>query len=384
MKRNKLLLSVLFMALWFNANAQISASLNGYVSNMQSAMFEKFDGSWVNDNLLHNRLNFKLFLGSKVTFNAEARNRFLWGETVKYFPGYADMLDKDPGWQDMSWNILSDSSYILNSSIDRVYFDINLGDFQLTAGRQRINWGMNYVWNPNDLFNNYSFFDFDYVERPGSDAVRLQYYFDYSTHVELVGKMNHLDQYSIAGLFRFNALGYDFQVLSGIINEEEYAFGAGFSGNLGPVSLSGEITYLDPIKENDPRSSVTLAGAGASYYTPFQLYFQVEYLYNGAADADQLGNFNDFYYRNLSLRDLSFTPHTFFGNISYPITPLINSGVAFMYMPQLNGYFAGPSLDISVCQNLDFSFIWQHFSVDFTSGDSQKITLGFLRLKWNF
>ena len=46
----------------------------------------------------------------------------------------------------------------------------------LRIGRQRINWGVNLAWNPNDLFNAYSLIDFDYQERPGSDAIRFQYY----------------------------------------------------------------------------------------------------------------------------------------------------------------------------------------------------------------
>ena len=48
--------------------------------------------------------------------------------------------------------------------------------WELTLGRQRINWGVNLAFNPNDLFNAYSLIDFDYQERPGSDAIRFQYF----------------------------------------------------------------------------------------------------------------------------------------------------------------------------------------------------------------
>jgi hypothetical protein len=56
------------------------------------------------------------------------------------------------------------------------YLDYTAGKWQFRVGRQRINWGVNLVWNPNDVFNSFSYFDFDYEERPGSDAVRVQYY----------------------------------------------------------------------------------------------------------------------------------------------------------------------------------------------------------------
>ena len=291
------LIGIVFLSL--TTKAQISASLNGYLSNMQSVMFKKVDESWMIDHLFHNRLNLKVYAGNVLSLNVELRNRLMYGETVKYLPGYADLLDTDRGWKDLTWNLLSESSFILNSSIDRAFIDFHRGGFQATLGRQRINWGMNYIWNPNDVFNSYSFFDFDYVERPGSDGIRLQYYFGSAGHFEIAGKLNQNDDYSIAGLLRFTIAGYDYQLLGGILNEDEYVIGGGFSGYLGPVSFTGEFTFLDPLQEGDPRKNAFIAGAGAGYNTPFNLFLQFEYLYNGAANIEGLTNFNDFSYREL-------------------------------------------------------------------------------------
>jgi hypothetical protein len=374
----------LLLLLPFRAPAQFTASVNGYLSDMPSVMFDKIDGPWTVDNLVHNRLNFKAGLGCTANVVLEVRNRFLYGETVKNIPGYADMIGQDRGWADLSWNLATGSPYILNTAIDRVYIDLNMGRLQATIGRQRINWGMNYVWNPNDIFNAYSFFDFDYVERPGSDAVRLQYYFTPSAHLELVGKMNNLDQFSYAGLFRFSYEGFDIQLLGGLLDEKEIVAGGGFSGYIGPVTLNGELTYLQPRKNTPHLASASIAGFGASYLTPFQLNIQVEYLYNQAANQTGLTSFADFYYRNLTVRDLSFAPHTFFTSLSYPVTPLLNAGLAGMYFPKLKGFYAGPSLDFSLLRNLDLSFILQYFTVELQQGSSQKATLGFLRLKWSF
>jgi len=366
------------------AKSQCSANLNGYLSYMNQSMFEDLHGNWVNDNLLHNRLNFKTHLGSRMNFTLEVRNRFMFGETVKTFPDYADTFEKDMGWADLSWNLASDSSYILNSTIDRVYLDLTLGKLQMIIGRQRINWGMNFVWNPNDIFNSYSFFDFDYVERPGSDAVRLQYYMGSATTLELAGKVNHEEEYSLAGLIRFNLGGYDIQLLGGVLDEDEYVFGTGFSGYIGPVSLNGELSYLDPVKDNDPREAVFLGGLGMGYNTPFDLYIQLEYLYNQAAKTSGISNFSDFYYRNITLRDLSFAPHTFFANVTYPVSPLMNAGISAMMFPKFQGFFVGPSIDMSLRSDLDLSFLVQHFQGEFQTEANQKATLGFLRMKWSF
>jgi hypothetical protein len=379
-------LAVFFIVLFSGlpARAQVTASASGYLSDMPSAMLEKIDGPWTLDNPVHNRLNFKVGLGCTANVVVEVRNRFLYGETVKNIPGYAGMIGQDRGWADLSWNLAKGPSYVLNTSIDRVYLDLTMGRLQATIGRQRINWGMNFVWNPNDIFNSYSFFDFDYIERPGSDAVRLQYYFTPSAHIEIAGKMNSLDQLSYAGLFRFSLIGWDFQLLGGMLDEKEIVAGAGFSGYIGPVSLNGELTYLEPRNSVSQLKPASIAGIGASYLTPFKLNIQVEYLYNQAAAETSLASFADFYYRNLSVRDLSFAPHTFFGNLSYPVTPLFNAGLAAMFFPKLNGFFAGPTLDFSLRSNLDLSLILQHFSVELQPGAQQKATLGFLRVKWSF
>ncbi len=379
-----LLSLVLTLTTILKAPAQITGSINGYLSNMQSVMFENIDGPWTVDDIIHNRFNFKAGYGKHLNTAIEFRNRFLFGETVKYLPGYAEMIGQDKGWADLSWNLLTDTSYILNTTIDRAYIDLYFGKLQITAGRQRINWGMNFVWNPNDIFNSYSFFDFDYPERPGSDALRLQYYFTPSTHIEMVAKMNSFDQASYAGLFRFSLAGYDFQLIGGVLDEREFAAGGGFSGYIGPVSLNGEISYLHPRKMISHPGPAILAGGGISYLTPFQLHLQIEYLYNQAAGQSNLTSFADFYYRNLTVRDLSFAPHTFFANLSYPVTPLFKAGLASMFFPRLNGYFAGPSLDLSVRNDLDLSLILQHFVMELQPGTQQKATLGFLRLRWSY
>ncbi len=91
--------------------------------------------------------------------------------------------------------------------------------FQVTLGRQRINWGQTFVWNPNDIFNAYSYFDFDYIERPGSDAVRLQYFPSSSSVAEFAVKVDDENDITAAGLYRFNKWGYDIQFLAGLCQQ---------------------------------------------------------------------------------------------------------------------------------------------------------------------
>src|SRR5665811_1526903 len=207
-------------------------TLSGYISTIQSVMFDSLSGPFVNENIIHNRLNLKGYVNENITFAAEFRNRLFTGDMVRSGLSYPEITGKDQGWVDMSWNILNEQSFFLNSTIDRLWMDFNYGKFQARVGRQRINWGQTLVWNPNDIFNAYSFFDFDYVERPGSDAVRLQYYPNFSSSVEFAVKADYKNDITAAALYRFNKWGYDIQLLTGYVNSEDIVAGAGWSGCL--------------------------------------------------------------------------------------------------------------------------------------------------------
>ena len=64
MSLSKLLIWLSFLMIMFTVNLngqdtiQHNWSLNGYITNMQSFLFQKFNGDWTSDNIIHNRLNF--------------------------------------------------------------------------------------------------------------------------------------------------------------------------------------------------------------------------------------------------------------------------------------------------------------------------------------
>jgi hypothetical protein len=356
-------------------------TLNGYVSIMQSAMFDSLSGPFIYDNLIHNRLNFKGYINNHLTFAAEFRNRLFTGDMVRTSRSYSAMTANDQGWVDLSWNIIDKSSFFLNTTIDRLWFDINYDKFQVRIGRQRINWGQTLVWNPNDIFNAYSFFDFDYVERPGSDGVRLQYYPNASSAFEIAVKADNNNDITAAALYRFNKMGYDIQFLSGIVTSEDMVAGAGWSGALGSCSFRGETSWFQPIKNFPDSSGTGLFTIGFDKVFKNSSMAQVQVmLCNNPAD---LTGFSALYTGNLSTKELAFSRFSAFGQYSYPVTPLFNLSVSAMWFPDLKGYFAGPSADYSLAENVDFSLFWQHFDSRMTN-DRTRINIGFLRVKFSF
>lgn len=356
-------------------------TLNGYLSTMQTVMFDSLKGSFRNDNFIHNRLNLKGYLGEHVTFALELRNRIFTGDMVKSNDKYAELIGADPGLLDLSWNIMNEKSFLINTSIDRFWLDLNYGKFQARIGRQRINWGQTFVWNPNDIFNAYSFFDFDYVERPGSDAVRLQYYPGSSSALEFAVKADNDNDITAAALYRFNKWSYDIQFLAGYVNGEDYVAGTGWSGAIGSISFRGEASWFQPVRHFSDSRGRGLFTIGFDKVFKDNSMTQVQVMY--CNDPLELSSFNSFYSGNLSSKDLAFSRFSAFGQFSIPANPLLNLSLSAMWFPDLKGYFAGPSLDYSLAENVDFSLIWQHFDSKM-SGNRTRINIGFLRLKYSF
>jgi len=356
-------------------------TLNGYITTMQSVMFDSLSGPFLNENLLHNRLNFKGYLTNNITFSAEFRNRLFTGDMVRLGNYYSDMIGADEGLIDMSWNIFEEQSFLFNTTIDRLLVDIHFNNFQVTAGRQRINWGQTFVWNPNDIFNAYSFFDFDYIERPGSDAVRFQYFPSSSSAAELAVKVDSDNDITAAGLYRFNKWSYDIQFLAGIVNGEDIVLGTGWSGAIGSISFRGEASWFDQFEDFPSDKSTLLITTGFDKIFTDNSMAQLQFMY--CNNPLELNDFTSFYSGNLSARDLAFSEFSAFGQFTWAITPLLNLSLSTMWLPDLEGYFAGPSMDYSLAENLDFSLIWQHFD-SIMAGKSTRINLGFLRVKYSF
>ena len=359
-------------------------SLNGYITNMQSFMFQSINGDWTIDNLVHNRLNFKWNNKSgNLKTVLELRNRLIIGESITTIPEYSKMIDTDNGFVKLSDNLLKGNSYVLNTKIDRAYFDYTKDKFQLTIGRQRINWGQCFTWNPNDLFNAYSFFDFDYVEKPGSDAIRMQYYATNTSTFEFAVKADNYHKVTSAFLYRFNKWNYDIQFLGGIFNEQDYVIGTGWSGNIKDAAFRGEISYFQPKHNFSDTTGILVVSLGTDYTFKNSFTLQFEVLYNQNKNL-VVSNFVDFYNESLSAKNLSFTKVTFMLQGSYPITPLFNVSVTGMYFPKLDGIFLGPSFTWSLTNNLDFSLFVQSFAGQLVKGQTEHFNFGFLRLKWNF
>ncbi len=379
---------LLFIAIYQNSAAQNELSkweINGYLSNMQSVMILDAGGNWINDNLFHNRVNFFWYPGSNIETSVQFRNRFMYGQTIQTNPDYVNSIDDEKSFLDMSFMLLDGKSFFLNTNIDRAYLRYSKGKFVSTIGRQRINWAQTFVWNPNDIFNVYNFFDFDYIEKPGSDAIRLQYYSGFTSTIEAAAKLDHQNKLTAAAYYRFNKVGYDFQVLGGILSETDYFGGLGWAGDIKGAGFRGEMTYIHPQENFKDTTGIFYLAVSGDYTFQNSFNIQFEGLYSKLPSNFQMNSFLDYYSGPLTVKNLAFSKWNAFMQVSYPITPLLNASASFIYFNDLNGYYSGPTIDYSIKNNMTMSLISQIFSGEFNGGNNRNtLFLGFLRYKFNF
>jgi hypothetical protein len=422
-----ILFCMLFSNLGFSQDDEKTRNweLDGYISNMQSVIYENLNDLWLTENQLHNRLNFRWNISDKLTFNIQFRNRFIYGDLIRLdqllkdiddqsngdttssitslfgidpgnmnsglsgFNNYVDQIDSDNGITDLSLMLAKGKTYLLNVFFDRLWFQYTIGNLEITAGRQRINWGQTFVWNPNDIFNTYNFFDFDYPERPGSDAVRIQFYPGFTSTIEAAIKLDSAENITAAALYRFNKWNYDIQFVGGILNSEDFIAGLGWSGNIKAASFRGELSYFHPIDNFKDTTGLLFASVSSEYIFKNSLMIQVEALYRQLPEDFNVSDFSEFYSGPLSVKKLSFTEYNIFSQASYPVTPLLNATLGGMvFLGEISGYYIGPSLSYSLMDNLDFSTYFQIFSGKFPDSEGikrkQNFNLAFLRLKMSF
>ena len=357
----------------------------GYVKGMTAMQTVGEDGEMAIENTVHNRFDVNWYINENFTVSVGLRNRIIAGNNVSLIPNYSNYLGRDVGYIDLSWVWADENSWIGISQIDRLAIDYVAGNLQVTIGRQRINWGQTFVWNPNDLFNTYSYFDFDYEEKPGSDAIRLQYYIGEASKLELSTALNNDEKVTSAFLYRFNTHGYDIQFIGGVFTESDYAIGSGWSGNIGGGGFSGEITYFHPMENNSETSSEITATIHFDYTFKNSLSLQFESLYNGFGMDDFSSGLGEILFMDLSSKNLFPTKTALFGSGSYNLSPLLTVMLAGMYGPEGNFIYIGPTITYSISDNMELASFGQYYTMDEVEESLANTgTAIFIRLKWAF
>ncbi len=388
MKPNSLkLLVVLILTLASATQAQNTSSsnfsLSGYIQEMPSLQVVTGIEGYNFNNTLHNRINMQYQFSSNLHIALEVRNRLLSGDMIKSFsPVIVDLLEKDNGLVDASMVPLYGDNWVWHLMSDRFYIDWQTKKVQIRLGRQRINWGINMVSNPNDLFNTYSFFDIDYPERPGADALRIQYFTGDLSRIDLaVSPHPELKKSTAAILYAFNNNAYDYQLMGGYYRER-IALGGGWAGSIGNSGFKGEFTFFNDFdKMNSAKDIDLVASVSFDYIFPNTVYVLLEALYNGGhtTDGQNLLTMTE----PMRADNIFFSKYALTASAMYPVSPILSTSMAGSYMPDMNAFYISPNLTYSMATNLDISMLAQYFH--FTQQQTNLESLAFyMQLKYSF
>ncbi len=359
---------------------QNKLAFNGYVKDLVTVAIPSLNGIWTFDNQIHNRLNLKYYATDWLTFSVEARNRIYFGESVKTNPVFKEQIDQSLDYLRLGGIVLQKQSFLFHSVIDRANVKVEKGRWQAVLGKQRINWGKSQVWNPNDWFNAYSFFDFDYEERRGTDAALVKYSTGSLSSLEAAINLDStFDRVIAAANYRTNIQEYDFQLLVGKYRTD-LAFGAGWAGQLKGAGLKGELTYFQPYK-NDGSKATFVGDVSLDYTLPNTLGFRLEMI--GNTNPQQSGAL-EFLTQPVSAKGLINNYFSSFVSVGYEITPLIKTNVSSIWNVDDGSVFFNPTLDISLSENTNWLLASQIFTGGRNSLYNQMGSYVFTRLKWSF
>jgi hypothetical protein len=357
--------------------------VNGYIKDLQSTSFvQKIDSNF-SSNLIHNRLNFKLTFSSKISARLEIRNRIFYGEEIKRIPNFGKNINEYNGLLSLSHLWINKKYFVVHSVIDRILLQYSDEKWDVKIGRQRINWGINNIWNPNDIFNAYNFLDFDYDERPGNDALRIQRNLNTNSVLEFAYKPGkHKEETTAALLYKFNKWKYDFQFLGGIY-QTDYVIGGGWAGNIKESGFKGEITYFIPRKNTLDTQETFSFSLMADQTFKNDWYISISGLYNANPTNFLVAN-GSFSNTNLSAKSLFPFRYNFHAAVMKTISPIATLNVSCIYSPENNTLIFVPVYSWNIASNFDLDFTAQSFFEQELLSYKNLGTAFFIRSRWSF
>lgn len=294
-------------------------------------------------------------------------------------PDYASNRIHDLTWD---WN----SGHVLSAQgqIDRLFLQWDQGDSLLTLGRQAVGFGRISLVSPLDVIAPFPPTALESEIRPGSDALRMQYF--YGVVGEVSATLVFADRIkrssAVAGLV--NHVGEtDILLLCGYLRNRLLA-GIGLAGQLGglgwTLEWAGYETADREVERADLQQQFNITGAEIEYRFPFDLVVQLEYLYNGAG-AGQPAEYPGVVQSAAFREGLSY----FLGeqyllvSLAYELTPLLHLSTLYIDNLEDHSHLLRPLLNVSLGDNASLELFSSH-----VSGAEARVEEGVPRIRSEF
>ncbi len=323
-------------------------------------------GMW--QNTLQLRLNLHLYPTQTVTAALESRHLLVFQRNVGIETGYGRLVTPQGDYYFDLDGIRTRRNSVLRTTIDRLYADWTYRSLEVTAGRQRIAWGTCLVWNPVDLFNPYNVLDFDYEEKPGTDAFRIQMYTGAVSTVEVAGAPGRTGREAAYGIRCVTGLrGYDLGVVGGW-ERRFWRMGMEWAGQIAGGGFRGEALYSRPgetivlgAQVGTGPSDGTVSGEARDFWTLAlsydytfhnSFYIHDELLYNGLGATDDAGLRRT---ETAVTGELSPARYSVFHEFAYDLTPLLRADIFALLNPRDHSWICISTLAYSLSADWEVS-----------------------------
>ena len=385
------ILLIFFSSSLVLAQNETQIEYSGYLKNLQSFTVSNdldnpLTGNIFFNTLFHNYSKLETDFSKNLSLYTGLRTRIYIGDFVRFgtganFTSFKSAIENaDNDIWDLTWVIADRKPTIVHTLLDRAFLRYADYNWEITLGRQRINWGVHSIWNPNDIFNAYSFIDFDYEERRGSDAVRVLRYLGESSSIELAGKLTtNFNENIIGALWKFNKSEFDFQLLAAKY-QTDFSVGFGMAGNIKNSILKSEFTSF--VATTDSTKSAYIWSIGTEHSTKKGWVLSTGFLFNSTGQSNIPAS--EIFNVNISARNLYPYRYSFLFQFFKEISPLTSGGIVTVYsIADNHPIFINPTLRVSIGSNWDLDIVSQIIFNKEASFRSPAQSI-FLRIKYSY
>lgn len=313
------ILSMTMPAAYAADDTQGSVEISGYYKNLLAssrtlASYSPQQSYWVDLNRL--RLELKGDLGARTRFDVQYDNEVFFGSYVETSQFAAQKKLSTGNYFDLRQVYVDNNSVFARHGLYRAYVDTRLKQADLRIGRQRVAWGSGLFWSPVDIINPFDPTQIEREERPGVDAILIDWDYDQLSRISLAYAAHASPvRETMAGRWRTNRAGFDLGLTAGQFRNEDMV-GFDFAGQWKSIGLRGEYTQTSsPVDGSYQRAVLS-----ADYTAPNTLSMFLELYYNGQGRTGP----SSYQFSRLLNGEIQNLARNYLGTmVAYDFTPLV-------------------------------------------------------------
>ena len=326
-----------------------------------------------------NRLRLQLHgdIIKKLGFNIEYDNEFLLGDYLDTQQFSIQKQQPSTGYVDLEDDYLDKTDVYARHRLYRGYLSLALNEVDVRLGRQRIAWGTALLWNPMDILNPLNPVQLEREERPGVDALLIDWNYGVLSRLSLVAAgHDEGEDSSYAIRWRSHVSQFDVSLMRGRFHKDTVT-GLDFAGQLGQVGIRGEFTHSNTNIDGVYNRTVV----GADYTFTNTLSLSMEYYFNGQGASDK----SDYEIARWLTGEIQSMGRYYLGAFAgYDLTPLLRWDNYVIVNLDDDSSFRFHSLAYSLPENLDLTVGVQVYAGTGNSEYGQLQDIYYTQLQWFF